>query len=321
MLSADVVIDAPDPVLGEAPKAFDGVRVRVAVNVDASGVVNALMFIAKTREISIDACLIGEDGAARHDALSDVRQNCARRYIGNDSRDHATLPLNSAPNCRLADRPSIAGTSAIPMLVAFFPAEITLVGFDFARQFRTSILIEHRANPVEHSPRAFVGDSNLAFQLLCADSASRRRHEIDRVEPKFQGRGRILEDRPFHRMLMVAAILARIRWALGVAMMLGDRLAGGAENSIRIESLHQHFETRCIIRVLSLELHERVQPFRCARTDRLVSINLAHTANHGIFAYCRQGDTYPSFRQKLFQPEASVTRFLASPATTGHFGG
>ena len=163
MLRADVVIDASDPVFREAPKALNRVRVRVAFNVDASGMVNALMLIAETRKIPIDARFIGENNAARHDALSDLRQNRARRCSRAErarSRGPRALQRPRLPSCR----PALCCWSVVcDRVCCFFPAEITLVGFDFARQFRTIILIEHRANPIEHSPRAFVRDAKLAL--------------------------------------------------------------------------------------------------------------------------------------------------------------
>src|SRR3981189_2225748 len=85
----------------------------------------------------------------------------------------------------------------------------TLISFDW-----TIVFIEHRPNLLEHAPCAFIGNTQLALQLFGADAAPRGRHEMDRIEPKLQQRGRILKDCPTHGMLMTAAELTFISWAL-----------------------------------------------------------------------------------------------------------
>jgi len=86
---------------------------------------------------------------------------------------------------------------------------------------------------------------------------------------------------------MVPAILTSIRWPIRLAMMLGYSLAFWTVNAIWVELLNQRFEASRIVWILPLKLHERVQAFRSARADWVISINFAHTANHGIWAYFR----------------------------------
>ena len=123
---------------------------------------------------------------------------------------------------------------------------------------------------------------------------------MNRIEPQFQRRSRILKNCAAHRIFVVSAILTSIGRPISLAMMLCDFLARRATDPIWVESLDQYFEAGCIVWILALELHQRIQPFARASFEWIVSIDFAHTANHGISVYFRQGDTYPSFRQKLF---------------------
>src|SRR5713101_8588215 len=70
-----------------------------------------------------------------------------------------------------------------------------------------SLVHELGANQVEHAPRALVRHTDLSLQLLGRDAASRTRHHVNRVVPKVQRRGRLLEDRPDQRVNVMPATL------------------------------------------------------------------------------------------------------------------
>jgi hypothetical protein len=99
----------------------------------------------------------------------------------------------------------------------------------------------------------------------------------------------------------MAAFLTRIRWALGVAMMLGDLFALRAVHAIGIEPFDQLLKTSCIVWILALEVHQGIGAIGCARPDRLIAIDLAHTVNHGIAAHLRQGDSNPFLDRRATQ--------------------
>src|SRR6202023_2122084 len=114
------------------------------------------------------------------------------------------------------------------VFVLFQAAVKALVHFDLARQLRAiSAFIERRADLFEHAPCSFVGNAKLPLQLLGADTATRRGHQVHRVKPEFQRRCRILKDSPAHWMFVASAELTAIRWASFGAMMLGTLLAFG----------------------------------------------------------------------------------------------
>jgi hypothetical protein len=83
-------------------------------------------------------------------------------------------------------------------------------------------------------------------------------------------------------MLMVSAILASIRGPVCLAMMLGDLLASRAMNAVRVQLANERIETGCIVWILALKLHQRVQAFAGAGADWIVSINFAHVFDDRI---------------------------------------
>lgn len=122
MLGADVVIDASNPVLGKTPESFESVHVRIAFDVDARGMIDAAVLITEMRQRAVDARLIGEDNAARHDSFADVRQESVSRNVRDNAHGHAALALYGTPHGRFACWSSgIADQSLVPMFVLFFP--------------------------------------------------------------------------------------------------------------------------------------------------------------------------------------------------------
>ena len=58
---------------------------------------------------------------------------------------------------------------------------------------------------VEHSPRGFVGNTKFPLKLFRGDTASGACHQVHRVEPEMQRRGRLVEDRTRSRMQVMSA--------------------------------------------------------------------------------------------------------------------
>lgn len=175
ILGADVVIDATNSVLGQAPKAFNRVRVRIAINVDFSGVMHAPVRIAKAGQWLIGVRFISENGRSWQDSLAKIRQERSLLCVSDDFSDYAPATLDGSPNCLL-----IASLRAVRIrlflvgvLILIPSAEKAFVALDVTRQV-VNVLVQHRTNLLEHSPRAFIRHADLALDLFGADSASRR---------------------------------------------------------------------------------------------------------------------------------------------------
>jgi hypothetical protein len=295
IIPADVVIDASNAVLGQAPESLDRVRMRVARDVNLRRVVDALVLVSHPFERVVGRVFVGKDRAFWHRALDDVRhQGCALGVWDNLGNDSA-FALDHTENRSLADSTSAEMLLFARVLVFLQAAERAFVHFDLAGQLRAVIaFIEHRANLFEHAPRAFVGDAKFTLKLLCRNSAPRLRHQVNRVKPELQRGGRVLKDRAPHRMLMMAAKLAAIGRSRLNSMMLGDFLAFRAINSIRIKPLNERSKTSRVIGIFPLKLHQRVSALGCSRPDRTITIDLAHTEHGNKSTSLRQGDNYPN---------------------------
>src|SRR5215211_171620 len=99
------------------------------------------------------------------------------------------------------------------------PAVVGFIGFDGARQGRIIVVLEHRADFVEHPPCRLVGDSQRAFKLLGRDAAAGLRHEIDDMKPEPERGAGFVEDSACCRVNVMTTPLTRIRLASGVAVI------------------------------------------------------------------------------------------------------
>jgi hypothetical protein len=95
-------------------------------------------------------------------------------------------------------------------------------------------------------------------------------------------------------MFVMAAILAGVDRALGDAVMLRNLLALWTKDTVRIELVLQPFQARCVIGELAVKFHLRKRALGCDRSDRVITIRLAHIQIYTKRTYLRQGDTYPS---------------------------
>src|SRR5215213_3281051 len=112
--------------------------------------------------------------------------------------------------------------------------EKAFIGFNAARK-RIVIFVQHQTDLREHAPCRLVGHARLALKLFRRDTATCRGHEIDRVEPcTHRSRGLVI-DRVGGRMDVMPAELARVRLARGYLMVLRDRLARLAKDTIGIK--------------------------------------------------------------------------------------
>jgi hypothetical protein len=293
ILCTDVVIDASNPVLRQTPEALDRVRVRIARNVYVRCVVDAAMTVAHPLNRIVDVGFIAEDHTLRHDSFAQMRKDRPALNVRDDASVNAPALFDSAPDCGLADCAARMRDALVFVFVVFLPAVKGLVGFDLAGELRAIAFIQHRANLVEYAPCALVGNAKFPLQLFRADTASRGSHQKDRVKPEFQGSGGILKNGAAHRMILMTAILAGISGAFSNAVMRSYLLAFWAADTVWIEPILKPLQAGRIVRKLLLKLHHRERAVGRTRSDRVVSIRLAHIQIYSRGVYLRQGDTYP----------------------------
>ena len=150
--------------------------------------------------------------------------------ISGDECPDAAFALNHANDGSLV-------RSATPLALAL-AAVVRLIHFHSAIKSANRsrlFVIQHCANLFEHAPRRLVRHSRFTLNLLRGNSATRRSHQVDRIEPSRERSWRFMEDRSSGRVNMMAAMIARVRGAALHAVMLCDRFTRIAINAIWIE--------------------------------------------------------------------------------------
>ena len=278
VMSADAMIDAANPILGQAPKALNRVSVGIARDKDFTRVMDALVLVAHRFQRIVRDIFISKNRAVRHGPLDNVgHQRCGLR-IRHDPGDDSAFAFDHAKNGSFTSPAGAVMLAFARVFVLLQTTVKTFVSFNLAGQFRAIVaFVQHRANLLEYTPCGFIGDAKLPFQLLRTDSAPRAGHQIHRIEPELQRGGRILEDRAAHRMFVMSAKLAAIGRARRGTMMLGYLLAFRAENAVWIEPFNELFKASCIVWIFALELNQGIGAVGNARTYRVIAIDLAHT--------------------------------------------
>ena len=257
VLCGNDVVYAANPPLHERPEAFDGVCVDIPTHVHLRCVVNAVMEVARLPKSAIRLPFVGVHDGAGHDVLSDQRYEGLSLRVGNLLGDHATLALNHSENGCFAG----AGAGATRPPVAALAADVRLIGFDCAAE-HCPVIFEKLPDLVKHPPSCFVGDADLPLKLLRGNTAASGRDQKDGVEPKTQGRARVLKDGARHRVFMVSAAVARVRRTALDAMVLCHRLADLTVNAFRVQEVAEPIKARPIRGKVPLEVANRVIALR-----------------------------------------------------------
>jgi len=141
--------------------------------------------------------------------------------------------------------------------VLSFAAKETLIRFDAARKWIV-IFLQHLSDLLEHAPCGLVGHARFAFKLFRGDTAASRGHEIDRVKPSLKRCAGLVIDRVRSRMNVMPTELARIGFTRYYFVMLRDRVARLAKDTIGIKVVLQPFKASIVSREIVLEILECV---------------------------------------------------------------
>lgn len=121
-------------------------------------------------------------------------------HVLDNAGHHVTAAFQHTHNRRLA-----SGTATA--LSGTLTANHRLVDFHMAGQRRVAINSRQKlADFMAHAPRGFIRHAQLALQFLRRNAVARRREEVHRVIPLLQRRVGAMENRPRHRMNVLAAL-------------------------------------------------------------------------------------------------------------------
>jgi len=222
------VIDAANPALHKAPESLNGIGVNVSVHV-LSGFVPDLIVPIHALPIGIAHCpkplvtriFVGVHDSARNDVLGHDAHNLVCSDIGKNSRNDFALSLDNADHGNLGFVSAHRSASSVLALA-------TIVGFvDLGRRpLQLQIAVRHQGpNLLEHAPSGFVGNSSLALNLLCGDSATSRAHQVRSIKPQPKRSGRLLKNGPGQWIDVASAVIASISSAASHAIVLPILLA------------------------------------------------------------------------------------------------
>jgi hypothetical protein len=282
VLGRDIVIDARNTAFNQRPEAFNRVRMHISAHVNFRRVMDAPVAESHVSQRIVEPRFIRKDCGRRYDTPHNMRQNVRRlRGRRNDLRDNLAATFDHPENRSLALESRLTPYPLREMFVSVFAAEIRFIKFDFARQF-PAIIAQRIAKSIEHAPRGFIGNAQFTSKLFSGDAASGACDQVHRIEPKMQGRGRLVEDRPRSRMQMMAARHTRPRLPLLSCVVTPKRAGFVALRTMRVLAVGRQTivpkprQARLIVRELPHELHQRVMRVRRGATQRILSISCGH---------------------------------------------
>ena len=123
---------------------------------------------------------------------------------------------------------------------------------------RPAVLIHELADLSEHPPCRLVGHAQLAFELLGADTAASRAHDVHGVKPRLERRGGLLKDGPGQRVDVRTAVVAGIGFPARDASMRTDNTALPTHDPVWVDHRKDGFQAGIFIREITIEVCYRV---------------------------------------------------------------
>jgi|SRR5258707_2386083 len=259
------MIHAANTALNERPESFNRVGVNIAAHVDPLRVTNARVLIARWPEHVINGQFVSLDRGRWQHALDNVRHDVSAGSVFNRDGHDFPAALNHSENRNIV-RVGAGSACNASLASATFPADVRFVHFDGRVTFKGFNILGHEfvTDFLRDAVRGLVGNAKLPLKLLRRDSATSARHEIHRIEPQMERRGRLMEDGSGSRGQMLSASLTRPSLTLLrvlVALKLALRFAlrtGRVDTIVRVAIAPQELKASIIVRELFHKLHERI---------------------------------------------------------------
>jgi hypothetical protein len=219
---------ADDATLYQRPKAFNGLRMYVAMHVLTDPVIHHAvreMFI----EVAITPMLVGRDKAdTMRDSLMHKGVKRLRIDFINNTADDVSFALNGSDHNGFPMTAGAAGVARstwaaalVFVPIASLPADIGFVDFDVANQLLEFDIAERKTNLVAHEQRGIVGtEAHDAVDLQSAYALLTRQHHMHDAEPLAQRFVGVLEDRSDEHREAVADAFRRALVAVPVVGLL-----------------------------------------------------------------------------------------------------
>jgi hypothetical protein len=204
MLPRNVNMSALNTIFQASPKAFNAVSVGSSIYILTRLVVNGFVLVSDSLKIVVGLEFVRVNCRSLKNVFLDDRLKNFSRIRANYLGHNLTVTLQHPENDSLVLR------VAMPQAVTL-AAHIRFINFYIAKKRKFAIYLRDvLANLMSHAPRAFVRHAKLSFQFLGGNAVAGRGEEVDRIEPKLEGRAAVLERRADGRVKMMPAPLAGI---------------------------------------------------------------------------------------------------------------
>ena len=188
VLLAHLVVDTLVSTLDQGPQGLQAVGVNVALDILSLAVLNDIMLIDKGIETIIGTEVIGVNGRAGFNRLTDLTLQglLGRVFHGHDA--NLTITLQHGKDRLLADRPSTLFPLLGFMLVGLLAPDMGFVHFDNAFQLDFVVAIgTGMTQAVKHEPGCLLSDTDLLGQLHGRYALASRDQLIHGKYPLAQG--------------------------------------------------------------------------------------------------------------------------------------
>src|ERR1035437_6005533 len=189
-------IGSRDAALQETPKILKPVRVHAAIYV-LCGVVNDLMRVIRCQSIVGHERIAVKRSASGY-MLAYFLLQYSLTTAGNNGSTNLSAALQDAHDGGLVLRPG-ASDPALALTqvhVACLTADESFIYLNFAAKFGTEEIVLHRkANPLQHEPSRFLGNSHVLGNLVATDTVLAVSEHPSCGEPFIQRNRAVLVDR------------------------------------------------------------------------------------------------------------------------------
>lgn len=252
----DVLVNTVNPAFYETPKAFDSVGVNITDSINPFAVVNRFVGVSVVRERPIGVVIVRKNASFGSNVVRNEWNQVLTFGVLNLADSDAATTLNSARNNSLIARRWTLAIRRIP--IARLAANISFVNFDFAGKRIAVRFIQHATDLLAHTPRGFVGDARLPFDLFGRNSATSGRHNKDRVKPRSQGRAGFVINSVRTRINVFAARIASVCTPVRNSVVGGYLAAFSAIDAVGVKVILEPLQARTVSREFTLKILERV---------------------------------------------------------------
>jgi len=185
VLSADIVIGAEDSTLEQSPEGIQILSVNHAGNVLASGMVRGVVRVDGVQTLIAYVLISRYESHLIAYRLADEVLKSFCGSVFDHLANNVTLPADCADDSDFAGtNTASAGVFALVfVLVLFFTANVRFIYLNDTHQFLKVGIAHPGPEPMAHVPRCRVRRSNLALDLLSADSLFAVQHRVEHFKP------------------------------------------------------------------------------------------------------------------------------------------